>query len=242
MRKRKPSEGGKPTTIAKSPPTWKRWLSYFLEFHLESAPSDFNPYLYVALRQGRYQLCSENAVYSYGDLYRNFFDAFQTINIQKIGIDRVLVLGLGLGSIPLMLERNFKCQFDYTAVEIDESVIYLANKYVLHGLQSPVTCILADAYAYLEQTRDTFDLICMDIFLDDIIPKKFASQTFLQNLKKCLNPDGLLLYNRLSLTPEDRESTLEFYRQHFKYVFPRSTYLDVQTNFMLLNRNDLFRS
>jgi len=227
---------------ADRPPKWKQWLSYFVEFHLESAPSDYNPHLYVALRQGRYQLCSENAVYSYGDLYSNFFDAFQTLDIQQLPIRNVLILGLGLGSIPLMLERNFKRNYEYTAVEIDDSVIYLAQKYVLHELESPITCIQADAFHYVQQATETYDLVCMDIFLDDLIPTKFASPTFLKNLQQLIKPNGLLLYNRLSLTPDDREQTLDFYRKHFKEVFPRATYLDVQTNFMLINRNDLFHS
>lgn len=227
---------------ADRPPLWKQWLSYFVEFHLESAPSDYNPHLYVALRQGRYQLCSENAVYSYGDLYSNFFDAFQTLDIQQLPIRNVLILGLGLGSIPLMLERNFKRNYEYTAVEIDDSVIYLAQKYVLHELESPISCIQADAFHYVQQATETYDLVCMDIFLDDLIPTKFASPTFLKNLQQLIKPNGLLLYNRLSLTPDDREQTLDFYRKHFKEVFPRATYLDVQTNFMLINRNDLFHS
>lgn len=228
--------------IAGRPPFWKRWLSYFIEFHIESAPSDYNPHLYVALRLGRYQLCSENAVYSYEDLYSNFFDAFQTLNIQELPIKRVLILGLGLGSIPYMLERNFSQDYTYTAVEIDDSVIYLAQKYVLHKLTSPITCVQADAFAFVQQARETYDMICMDIFLDDVVPRKFGSLAFLENLSTLLSPNGLLLYNRLSLTPDDQEETLRFYHERFKQVFPQGTYLDVNTNYMLLNRNDLFRS
>lgn len=228
--------------IAGRPPLWKRWLSYFVEFHIESAPSQYNPHLYVALRLGRYQLCSENAVYSYEDLYSNFFDAFQTLQMQDLPINKVLILGLGLGSIPYMLEHNFSHQYEYTAVEIDDSVIYLAQKYVLHKLTSPVTCIQADAFAFVEQSQETYDMICMDIFLDDVVPRKFGSSTFLQNLRERLAPGGLLLYNRLSLTPEDQKETLRFYHERFKKVFPQGTYLDVNTNYMLLNRSDLFRS
>lgn len=227
---------------AKRPPYWKRWLSYFAEFHLESAPSDYNPHLYVALKQGRYQLCSEHAVYSYADLYANFFDAFQTLRLTDLPIQKVLILGLGLGSIPWMLERNFQQSYQYTAVEIDDSVIYLANKYALHQLASPITCIQADAFTFMAQNQEKYDMICMDIFLDDIIPRKFASLTFLRFLEQALADQGVLLYNRLSLTPDDREETLQFYTQCFKTVFPRGTYLDVQTNFMLLNRSDLFRA
>jgi len=228
--------------IVGRPPFWKRWLSHFIEYHIESAPSDYNPHLYVALRMGRYQLCSENAVYSYEDLYSNFFDAFQTLDIQQLPIKNVLVLGLGLGSIPYMLERNFSCNYTYTAVEIDDSVIYLAHKYVLHQLQSPISCVQADAFSFVAQAREKYDMICIDIFLDDVVPRKFSSNAFLENVRDLLSPGGLLLYNRLSLTPDDQKETLRFYHNRFKEVFPQGTYLDVNTNYMLLNRSDLFRS
>ena len=90
------------------PPFWKKILSYFFEFHIESAPSEINPHLYVSLNRGRYQLSTANAIYSFEDLYDNFFDAFKKVNLDQYPIKNVLVLGLGLGSIPLMLEKNLK--------------------------------------------------------------------------------------------------------------------------------------
>ena len=118
-------------------PRWKRLLSYFVEFHIESAPSELNPHLYVSLNRGRYQLCTANAVYSFADLYDNFVKAFQRLQPAQLPIREVLLLGFGLGSIPLMLEKKFHCRIRYTGVEADESVIWLAGKYALPELQSP---------------------------------------------------------------------------------------------------------
>ena len=88
-------------------PIWKRLLSYFFEWHIESAPSEANPHLYVSLKNGRYQLCTANAVYSYEDLYTNFLRAFEQIDFDKVPGKDVLILGLGLGSIPIILEKRF---------------------------------------------------------------------------------------------------------------------------------------
>ncbi|MEL6944963.1 MAG: hypothetical protein AAFO82_20090, partial [Bacteroidota bacterium] len=55
--------------LAQSIPRWKRWWSYLSEIHIESAPNEINPHLYVSLRNGRYQLSTANAIYSYEDLY-----------------------------------------------------------------------------------------------------------------------------------------------------------------------------
>jgi len=161
-------------------PRWKYYLSYLTELHIESAPSEHNPHLYVSLRKGRYQLATANAIYSYGDLYDNFSDAFQTINLE--GIENALLLGFGLGSIPYMLEKKFHKEYYYTGVEIDENVLYLANKYVLPELHSPISLLPTDAATYVSYCQEQFDLICMDVFLDDTIPAIFETKTFLQQL------------------------------------------------------------
>lgn len=211
-------------------------MSYFYEFHIESAPSEINPHLYVSLSRGRYQLSTANAIYSFEDLYDNFFEAFKLVNLDKYPIQNVLILGLGLGSIPLMLEKNFGKKYNYTAVEIDESVIYLASKYALPLLYSNIQMICTDAFAYVMQTEQRFDLICMDVFLDDIIPEEFEDHDFLEKLKTLVSDNGILLFNRLANHPKDVERTKVFYHRDFKAVFPQGSYLEVKGNWMLVNK------
>ncbi len=216
-------------------PLWKRLLSYLFEWHIESAPSETNPHLYVSLRNGRYQLSTANAVYSYEDLYTNYFRAFEHVNLDALPNEEVLVLGLGLGSIPLILEKKFHKQFFYTAVELDEAVIYLAGRYGLDGLSSAVDTVCADAYAFMLQNEKQYGLICMDIFLDDVVPRPFESPEFLEALKSALAPGGMLLYNRLADNDKDRRVTQHFFERHFLSVFPHGAYLDVGGNWMLVN-------
>jgi SAM-dependent methyltransferase len=222
-----------------SQPFWKRILSYFFEQHIESVSSDHNPHLYVSLKQGRYQLSTANAVYSYGDLYDNFSRAFRRLDLDRIGGESILLLGFGLGSIPVILEKTFGKMYHYTAVEIDEAVLYLAGKYILPELKSGIEFICADALAFASRSEEKFDMICMDVFLDDIIPNEFEQTEFLENLARLLNPDGILLYNRLAVTPRDRELSSAFYEEVFQKTFPQATFLDLNSNWMLLNRTDL---
>ena len=216
-------------------PGWKKWLSYLTEVHIESAPSDVNPHLYVSMRNGRYQLSTANAIYSYEDLYTNFLYAFRQIDFSKLPGKEVLQLGLGLGSVPLMLERVFDQDFNYLAVELDPNVIYLANTYALSELYSPVTTIRADAFAYTQQLEETFSMICMDIFLDDVIPAPFLTVAYLETLRDLLQPGGIVLYNCLYRTAEDKKDTEAFYNDVFKAVFPDSRHLDVKGNWVLVS-------
>lgn len=216
-------------------PAWKRWLSYLVEWHLESAPSELNPHLYVSLRRGRYQLSTARALYSFGDLYSNFSKSFDRLDLERLPGDEVLLLGLGLGSVPYMLEHRFGQSLHYTAVELDESVIYLASKYTLPDIHSPVDVICANAEAFVYYTEEQYALIAMDVFVDDQVPSEFESEEFLQALAECLLPGGLLMYNRLALTEADKKQSLDFFEGPFKKQFPNALYFDVQGNYMLLN-------
>jgi len=209
-------------------------MSYLTEFHIEDAPSDLNPALHVCLVNGRYQLCTENAIYSYADLYDNFSGAFAKLNLKNQVIKKVLILGFGMASIPIILEK-MGLDYSYTAVEIDEQVIYLASKYELPYLRSPVQMICADASQWVEIAEEHFDLIAVDIFLDDVIPDRFTQTSFLENTKNLLRPGGLLLYNRLANTEADLETTKLFFEETFKKVFPEGRYLTVGGNWMLVN-------
>ncbi len=219
-------------------PIWKKLLSYITELHIESTSSEHNPHLYVSLRDGRYQLCTANAIYSFEDLYDNFSEAFKYIDLDKIEGKNVLILGFGLASVPIILEKQLQKKIHYTGIEIDEEVLYLAHKYVMDELVSSFNLICADAFLYTMQCEEQFDLVIMDVFFDDLIPEKFESVPFLQQLQTLIKPSGLLMYNRLAFNEKDISKTKIFYEEIFSKVFPEGTYLEVKGNWMLLNRKD----
>ena len=98
-------------------PLWKKWVSHVVPLTLETAASQQNPELTVMLDRGRLQLLSGNAIYSWDDLYHNFTIAFGTLDIEERGFQDVLILGLGLGSVPYILEKIYEQSYEYTAVE-----------------------------------------------------------------------------------------------------------------------------
>lgn len=216
-------------------PAWKRFLSYLVEIHLESASSEYNPHLYVSMRMGRFQLSTAHAVYSFEDYYINFARAFEQCKLSELPNNEALVLGLGLGSIPFLLEKKMKLNFHITAVEIDEVIIDLAYRYTLADLKSPIDLICTDAEIFVASTYQHFDLICMDVFLDDQIPGPFQQIEFLEQLQDRLEVGGLLLYNVLSLRSADRRKADQFYSQVFRKVFPNATYIEVESNWVLVN-------
>jgi len=215
---------------------WNKALSYVKDVHIESASSLYNDELDVLLVKGEYQLVTPEAIYSYGNRYDNFFEAFKRINIKEHQIDNVLLLGLGLGSIPYMLERFYKMDCTYTAVEIDDAIIYLASKYVLNDLTSDITTVCTDAIHFVNVDQNKYDMVAMDVFVSDYIPDVFETEEFLRDMESCVADDGLVLFNRLYYFDKDKKKTKDYYERVFKKVFPRGRYLEINGNWILLNK------
>lgn len=220
-------------------PLWKKWLSYLAEIPLETASSEVNDFLHVSLVKGRLQLSTEHAIYSYEDLYDNFLKAFRKIDLDRLKISDVLILGFGLGSIPYMLEKIFQKQYYYTAVEIDPTVLQLANRYTVPNIQSGMEFVCMDAWDFAEVCSETYDLIAVDLFLDDKVPEIFEQPEYLEQLKNLLNRDGFLMFNRLAHSEKDIADTNAYFENVFLKVFPQGCCLDVDGNYMLISCNDV---
>lgn len=221
-------------------PIIKKLLSYFKDILLESTSSDFNETLEVFLSKGRYQLCTSSAVYSFEDKYINFYETFKKLNWQKVKIEKVLVLGLGLASVPQMLEKNFKKKYEYHLVEIDDEIIRLAQEYVISDLDSQFFIYEMDAEIFVDISEEKFDLIIIDIFDNQIVPYKFETLEFMEKVKYMLANEGVLLYNRLNLNENNYVDTQLFNNEVFQKTFPESKEIFVKTNIILSNRNDIF--
>lgn len=215
-------------------PKWKHWLSHLMEVHIESSRSEHNEELHISLSKGRLQLSTANAIYSYADKYQNFYKTFENISLGE-EVEDVLILGFGLGSIPYMLERNFNKKYRYTGVELDDEVIYLASKYVLSDLQSDVILIEADAINYISQCTQSFDLICIDIFVDDQIPEVFLTSNFISLVKESLTDNGKVIFNHLADRPSYKKKALTFYDDVFAEAFPQGQYLQILGNGMMIS-------
>ncbi len=203
---------------------------------LESVRGRDGVLLNVCLSKGQYQLYTKHAIYSYGSRYANFYKLFKKLNIRKHPPSNILILGMGLGSIPYMLERNFGITAHYTAVEYDEEVIALASKYVLGTLTSPVSVVQADAAAYVNYSQERFDMICIDLFVDDIVPAVFQSISFLKAVERLALPGAVIVFNRLYREASSREETDRYYNTVFRRVFPSGEKIVLDLNAMLLKR------
>ncbi len=216
------------------------WLSHLIEWPVAEYSSEYNQQLKVVLHRGRYKLITDGAIYSYGDLYSNYRKSFERLNWSTHSYESCLILGLGMASIPYMLVRKFDKHMHFTAVEIDELVTKLAYDYVLRPGNINVEVFTADAASFLEWHEGKYDMICSDVFVGDKIPEDLETVEALEAMKNLLKPGGVLLYNRLSRYSPDKTKSLKFSDNVFMKVFPEGGYLDMDGNWMFVNRLSAF--
>ena len=222
----------RPSTVSRL----RYWLSYFWEQTLEVTESEYNAYLQVCVVQGRLQLVAEDAIYSFGDLYLNFRKLFEVFDFGQLPERAsVLVLGLGLGSIPELLEQHVGTRYRYTAVEIDPVIIELASTYSLPGLKSSLEIVQADASAFVQLDERRYDLICVDVFQDATVPEHLERADFLQFCTARLRSGGALVYNRLASSLPARNAAQAYFTEVFSPAFPPAQLYDTGGNFMLVN-------
>jgi spermidine synthase len=135
-----------------------------------------------------------------------------------------------------MLEKKYHQKISCVGVEIDAEIIRLAEKYVLPDLECPIELFCCDAGDFMTQCHTTFDVICVDLFLDALVPPQFEETTFLKMVQKALAPEGILIYNKLAYSDQDKAAAATFFDTKFKEVFPSAMLFDAVGNYMLLNR------
>lgn len=223
-------------------PLWKICLSYLTDVYIESSSSELNEELHVILSKGRLQLCSANAIYSFEDLYKNFALLFEQIDLSYLKENKVLILGFGLGSIPILLEKNSDKVIQYIGIEKDEEVIYLANKYILPKIKGSIQLISTDAMSFVQNCQEKFELILIDVFIDDVIPSELLTTNFLSKVNSIAAEDSMVIMNTLANEPANKAKSVHFFDNVFKQVFKEAKALTLHKNLMLLSNSQNLRN
>ncbi len=116
---------------------------------------------------------------------------------------RVLILGLGGGSMVHFYQRYFpKTHLD--VVEIDAGVVNVAKEFFGVRETNTTTIFTMDAFDFLAKSRNRYDTIYVDAFLNtkltanaDEITGRLKNSDFLQNLNSHLTENGAVAFNLL---------------------------------------------
>lgn len=188
----------------------KKIFSYFVPIKTKSYTSSLSGELEVTYLNGRKILDAERANYSYGSLQRVLHMGLRHINFRKES-KNVLVLGMGGGSVVESIRRDFDSDAELTLVEIDPVMIRIAREEFDLEQYGRINIIQADAADYVRTSIGKFEVLIVDLFIQDQIPDIFTEEPFLSRLPQLLAPEGKLIFNTMrgSLSPETKEFMLE---------------------------------
>lgn len=134
-------------------------------------------------------------------------------------VRRVLVVGLGGGTLPAFLRHHYP-DAEIDAVDIDPEVAVAAKDYLGFREDARMRVHIADGRKYIEDVRQPYDAIFLDAFGSDAVPAHLTTQEFLQAVRRAVAPGGVVIgniwdraYNRLY------DSMVRTYRQVFDEVF-----------------------
>ncbi len=170
----------------------KKLLSYLWPFS-KKVSSRVNGTLEITWMNGKKVLDSKNANYSYGTLQKLLSYGLSKIEIPPKS--EILLLGLGGGSIVYSLRNTFKHQGNITAIEIDPVIIDIAqNEFHINDIDN-LKIVCEDAMSYIVSCQDQFEIIIIDIFIDNRVPDSFYAIPFWEEVISVLQPKGNIVFN-----------------------------------------------
>jgi spermidine synthase len=112
----------------------------------------------------------------------------------------VLMLGLGAGIVPSRLARDGT---RVAVVEIDPASLAVAQKYFAFDVKR-VTTHQSDARTFVGDCTPKHDVVLVDLFHGDGTPDYLITREFFRDLKGCLKPDGVAIFNTFANLDDTR--------------------------------------
>ena len=190
----------------------KKLLSYFIPINVFQQKSNISQTLEVTWIDGELVLDSKNTNYSYGSLQRILRKGLKFIGFERIKtMDHILVLGVAGGSVIKTLVNEINFEGKITGVEIDNSVITIANEYFHLDQIKNLEIIIDDAFEFVLKTNDKYDLAIIDVFQDTKMPNFLFETFFINRICYLLQPKGFILFNTIVLNEKQKQLNLDFF-------------------------------
>lgn len=108
--------------------------------------------------------------------------------------ERIVVIGLGGGTIPSFLHKHYpNAMID--VVDIDPDVVYVAKRYLGFREDKNLQVHVADGRRFIEECEEPYDLIFLDAFGAENIPRHLSTREFLHAVRHALARGGVAVGN-----------------------------------------------
>jgi spermidine synthase len=149
---------------------------------------------------------------------------------------RILVVGLGGGSLPMFLRKHYPAAAIDVA-EIDPGVVDVAKQFFGFREDELTRAHVGDGRQFIENVRQGYDIIFLDAFGARDVPKHLTTQEFLLAVRRALVPSGVVVSNvwRPSANPL-HDSMVRTHQEAFDELFILDVPGDVNNILLALPR------
>lgn len=133
---------------------------------------------------------------------------------------RTLIIGLGGGTVVKRMWRDYP-EMHIDSVEIDAEVAEIARNQFALPDDERIGVAIGDGRAYLEDSSATYDIVIVDAFDGDGVPRHLTTEEFCRETRGHLSPDGVLAYNFHGSVSGDRSKAFRSLYRTLANVFAR---------------------
>jgi len=175
-------------------------VSFIYPARYKTYHSDYSGILELTYYNGKLVLDTKHTNYSYGNLQKILDQSINKIYTKDFKkLNQILVLGVAGGSVIETLYKKYHYKGIVDAVDIDPLIITIAKTYFKINEFKNCNLIIADAQKYVEDCSKKYDLIIVDLFIDDQIPVFVFQKSFIKNIKFILEVNGFIIFNTTTL-------------------------------------------
>jgi spermidine synthase len=168
--------------------------------------------------------------------------------IKSLKPKSILLIGGGGFTLPMEILKNLP-NVEIDVVEQDPELEKIARRFFDLKDDKRLKIIIGEGRKYLNSSQKTYDLILIDAFMHNVIPRSLATVNFIEILQRHLLKSGVVASNIISAYHGLHDNIIKqqyaTYKSAFKHVdvFPADTILSywISQNFLLVATNKLIR-
>jgi spermidine synthase len=107
---------------------------------------------------------------------------------------RTLVIGLGGGTVVKRMWRDYPTM-RLDSVELDPEVADIAREFFALPDDERIRVIVGDGRAFVDTCADTYDIVIVDAFDEDRVPRPLVTEEFMRATRDRLAPGGVAAWN-----------------------------------------------
>jgi len=133
---------------------------------------------------------------------------------------KILIVGLGGGSIPKKLQKEFP-SLEIDVVEIDPEVIQIAKNNFNVRESKNLRLYAQDGRLFLARTQNQYDIILLDAYYSDAMPFHLATKEFFELAQRKLTPNGIIVANLISAVTGPSGKIARAFIKTERLIFPQ---------------------